>query len=173
MNETKLNNWIQIAATLGVIIGLILVAYEIRTSNRIGLDQANAESTDRFSALYEHLSSGDAAELLVRAHGGEELTRAEMYRLDNLYNLIITTLFHDWTTEQSGTISFEGGFEKFYSSSIQWYLDSAPARRKWDMDRGEWETQFANIFDRALAMADRRSALAELDYMRGVTESSE
>ena len=171
MNKTKLNDWMQLAASLGVIIGLVMVASEIRTSNRIGLDQANAESTDRFSTLYQHLSSADAAELLARAHEGEELTRAEMYRLDSLLNLIVVTLFHDWTTEQSGTVSFEGGFEAFYTPSIQWFFDSAPARRKWELDRGAWETPFANIIDRALANTDKRSALADLDYMRGATES--
>ena len=82
MKETKLNDWIQIAASLGVIVGLILVAYEIRTSNRLGIDQANAESIEKFGSMYEHFSSVDAASLLVRAHEGGELTRVEIYRFE-------------------------------------------------------------------------------------------
>ena len=145
MKETKLNDWIQIAASLGVIVGLILVAYEIRTSNRLGIDQANAESIEKFGSMYEHFSSVDAAGLLVRAHEGGELTRVEIYRFDNLINLFLSTIYYEWTIEKTGTVSFEGGFETFYTPSIKWYLDSAPARRKWELDRSEWETPFANI----------------------------
>ena len=39
MNASKLSDWLQMTAAIGVIAGLMLVAYEIRVSNRIGLDQ--------------------------------------------------------------------------------------------------------------------------------------
>lgn len=53
MDSSKLNDWVQIAATIGVIAGLILVAYEIRVSNRLGFEQANADRMERWNSLSE------------------------------------------------------------------------------------------------------------------------
>ena len=171
MENSKLNDWAQTAAAIGVFIGLALVAYEIRVSNRIGIDQANAESLNKFGEVFVQLSSIDGADLFVRAHEGDELSRQEMVRLDNMLNTQITALFYDWTLVQGGTIAFEGGFAHYYTAAIQWYLGSPVGRRKWETDRGGWDSSFATVIDSALAAQTQRNVLGEIDYLRGAESS--
>jgi len=40
MQNSKVNEWLQIIASLGVILSLLIVAYEIRESNRIATAEA-------------------------------------------------------------------------------------------------------------------------------------
>ena len=173
MNTTKLNDWMQIAATAGVVAGLALVAYEVRVSNRIGFEQANAQSLSNYSAVDELYSTPDAADLFVRAYEGDELSRKEMVRLDSLMNAWIGAVFYDWTLSNTGTIAFESSFEDSYAPVIQWYLGSELGRRKWETDKGEWDPAFGEIIASALAASKQRNVLRELDYLRGATNSFE
>jgi hypothetical protein len=68
MNSTRLNEWLQIAAGVGVIVGLVLVAYEIRISNRIGVEQANAVVVEKWDKVSELALQPGVAEFFVRAH---------------------------------------------------------------------------------------------------------
>lgn len=42
--NSRINEWLQIAAALGVIAGLVLVAYQIRETNRYWIEPAFGES---------------------------------------------------------------------------------------------------------------------------------
>jgi hypothetical protein len=68
MNSTRLNEWLQIAAGVGVIVGLVLVAYEIRISNRVGVEQANAVVVEKWDKVSELALQPGVAEFFVRAH---------------------------------------------------------------------------------------------------------
>ncbi len=173
MNTTKVSEWLQMTAAIGMIVGLFLVAYEIRISNRIGIDQANAESVSRYGAAYEIYSTAEVADLFVRANEGEGFSRIEMVRLDNLLNIQIGAWFYDWTLSEAGTISLEGGFSVSYGPVIQWYLGSPIGRRKWEIDRGDWPTAFSDVIANALAAPIQRNVLGEIDYLRGATDSVE
>lgn len=109
----------QIVATVGVIVGLLLVTYEIRVSNRMGIDQAYAESLSSYGQVSALFLTVDAADLFVRAQEGEALSRKEMVRLDNLLNAEINALFYDWSLVSGGTLSLETEFKDFYRPAIQ------------------------------------------------------
>ena len=171
MNSSRFNEWVQTVAAVGVIVGLLLVTYEIRVSNRIGIDQAYAESLSRYSEVSALFSTVDAADLFVRAQEGEELSRKEMARLDHLLNAEINALFYDWTLVAGGTLSIGSEFKDFYGPAIQWYLGSDIGRRKWEIDRKDWDAAFADAIDSALAATSKRNVLGELDYLRGAEDS--
>ena len=173
MNASKLNDWLQVTAAVGVIAGLVLVAYEIRVSNRIGLDQANSESMSKYAEVIAVYSSAEGADLFVRANEGDVLSRQEMARFDEMLALSIGAVFYDWSVNQSGTISTAGDFTEFYAPTIQWYLGSDIGRRKWATDSANWPPQFVAIVDNALAAPEQADVLAELDYFRGETDSIE
>jgi hypothetical protein len=173
MNASKLSDWLQMTAAVGVVAGLILVAYEIRVSNRIGLDQANAESANQWSAADAVYSTAEAADLFIRANEGDVLSRQEMLRLDGMLNARLSAVYYDWTLYESGTLAIDGGFADFYAATIQWYLGSEIGRRKWTTDSGAWNAKFAAIVDSALAASKQRNVLGELDYLRGATDSVE
>jgi hypothetical protein len=171
--STKLNDWMQIAAAAGVVAGLVLVAYEIRVSNRIGLEQASAQILSNYGAVDEIFSTHDAADLFVRANEGDELSRKEMVRLGSMLNTYIGALFYNWTLSNTGTVTVEGDFADYYTPTIQFYLGNEVGRRKWELDKGDWDTAFAEIVASALAASKQGNVLGELDYLRGATNSLE
>jgi hypothetical protein len=173
MNTSKLNDWLQMAAAAGVIVGLILVAYEIRISNRTAIEQANAESASQFNAAVALYSTAEAADLFTRAYEGDVLSRQEMFRLDQMMNAVLSSIYYDWSLSQSGTIFADKKFLELYGPSIQWHLGSEIGRRKWEIDGQDWGAPFAAIVNSALAASTQKDVLAELDYMRGATESIE
>ena len=173
MNASKLSDWLQMTAAVGVVAGLLLVAYEIRVSNRIGLDQANAESANRWSAADAVYSNAEAADLFIRANQGDVLSRQEMLRLDGMLSAWLSAVYYDWALYESGTFAFDGELPDSYAASIQWVLGSEVGRRKWTTDSGDWNAKFAAIVDSALAASKQRNVLSDLDYIRGATESVE
>ena len=96
MNSSKLNDWVQIAATMGVVIGLVLVTYELRISNRLGFEQAEAASVENFRVISEISLETDASELFVRAYEGDELSRVESVRFNELLNSFLGALYYEW-----------------------------------------------------------------------------
>jgi len=170
MNSSKLNDWLQIGASVGLMLGLVMVAYEIRISNRLGVEQAAADRMGKWTTLSEVAISTNASDLFVRAHEGDKLTRAETRKLANLTSVFLNTIFYDWTLTQTGTLTFPGGFESFYRSTIQSYVGHEHGRRHWETIRGAWRAPFSEIIDDALAAPDPRDVVGELDYIRGETD---
>lgn len=167
MNTTKLNDWLQIAAAVGVIIGLLLVAYEIRISNRIGLEQANAAAADRWEAIYALGASPEIADIWVRAHEGDELSRAETIMLNSLADTAITAINFDLTLRQTESVSFS---DADYLGTAQYYVTTEPFKRRWPTLRNLHDGPIVDLLDRAIASPDQRNIIAYLDEIRGVTE---
>lgn len=173
MKTSRLNEWFQIAAAVGVIAGLVLVAYELRISNRLGYEQAEAASIDNFRFISEITLSTDGAELFVRAYEGDQLTRVDVVKFNELINSYLGALYYEWVITGTGTLEYAGGFASFYQNSIHYYLGSEAARRQWDVDRPTWSPAFASEIDKALATTNKRGkrdVIAELDYVRGVAD---
>ncbi len=90
MQMSKLNEWLQIMASAGVIIGLLLVAYEVHQSNLY----AQAEATRSNNTGWEEISLSefetDIAEIFTKSiTDSDSLTMAEIFRLSGYYTLIM------------------------------------------------------------------------------------
>ena len=173
MKTNRLNEWFQIAAAIGVIVGLVLVAYELRISNRLGYEQAEAASIDNFRFISEITLSANAAELFVRAYEGDQLTRVEAVKFNELMNSYLGALYYEWVVTNTGTLEYPGGFGAFYQRTIQYYFGSDAGRRQWDIERVAWIPAFASEIDKALAAPNQRGeggVIGEIDYVRGVAD---
>ena len=78
MQSSKLNDRLQILASVGVLVGLVIVAYEIRETNRIAFDQMVYESTASFMTWELIQTNPDVARVIIKAREDEEpLSRVE------------------------------------------------------------------------------------------------
>lgn len=86
MKKIDLGQTIAILANLGVIAGIVLLAFEIRQNNLLLSEQARAELAADISAFNEafYLNTGGLATLLLKAQQGGDLTPEEEFRLDRL-----------------------------------------------------------------------------------------
>jgi len=166
MNYTKLNDWLQIAAALGVIVGLGLVAYELRLSNRIGWEQASADALDRWDNVSEMSLLPGMAELFLRAHQGEELSREEAIFMNAYIDTGLSTILHDYRLYLTGSLVLPQGWESAYNRIIQYYAGSPYARRKWETSKVAWQPDFVSVVDNALVAEEQRDVIGEIDYAR-------
>ena len=86
MKSESLNSWLAIAANFGVVLGLVILIFEVNQASRIAIAEANLNRADVVSqALVEYAVSEDLARIDVKAteHGIETLTPVERSRLAN------------------------------------------------------------------------------------------
>jgi len=166
MNTTKLNDWLQIAASVGVIAGLLLVAYEVRISNRIGIEQGNAVALERWEIYQQMGTSPELANLLVRAHEGEELSRAEAVMLNNYVDQLLIAVGFDLQLIEHETLSNIAGS---YVGILQMAMPKPYFERRWEVIGSFYSDRVVAAVDAALAAPEQRDILAYLDYIRGAT----
>jgi cytochrome bd-type quinol oxidase subunit 2 len=68
LNSENLNKWITLLANIGVLVGLVFLAVEVRQSNRIAIAATEMSVRDKFISLNENVLSNDSvAALLAKA----------------------------------------------------------------------------------------------------------
>lgn len=83
MKFLAINEYLQTIATLGAIVGLLAVAYEIQQSNRIAISENAAENWSQWVSTSAALIESDIAETLAKGMTSpEELTLAEKIDID-------------------------------------------------------------------------------------------
>lgn len=169
MDTSKLNDWLQMAASAGVIVGLLIVAYEIRLSNRIGIEQANAAGLERWDSLQAMSVSPDVASLFVRAYEGDELSRAEAFLLNSVLDTFLNAISYDLRLIETGSLDMTAGD---YRDVIRFWMGSDYARRRWSIPeyRSGFQGRIVNAVDAALEGEAQRDVLEYLDYVRGASD---
>ena len=91
MNSDRLNRWLTLGANVGVLVGLIFVALEIRQANKIALVSTELGVRDAYSQLNETVySNREVADVLYRARdpktefNGADSEIAEKYAYRNI-----------------------------------------------------------------------------------------
>lgn len=83
MIAEKVNTWLSLGANIGVVIGLILLIFEISQNTDMMRAQINQSRTD--TALFQQYSMSDTdyiAPIIAKTMGGEQLSDEEMIRYD-------------------------------------------------------------------------------------------
>jgi len=173
MNSTKFNDWLQIAAAVGVIAGLLLVAYEIRVSNRVGVEQANAARFDNWAVLNEQMQTEGMSDLFVRAHEGDQLSRTEVAKLMSLIDTFVGSLNYIFVLYEMGSVDYGSDFGLYHRRYILYFLGSDFGRRYWARTGDGYGSRLAVEINKALSTAEQRDVLADLDFIRGATEQNE
>ena len=84
MELTKVNEWLQLGAALGVLAGLALIVVEIRQNSDLVRAQLISESTDGWSDFSYSVYDEDIAEALAKVYEDPTaLTTAELIKLDH------------------------------------------------------------------------------------------
>ena len=93
MDSNKLNGWLQFGALLSVLVGLILLVYELRQNQ----DLMRAQTRHELAAMVVdilHVPAGNKqlADIMYRANRGEELTPEEFHQ----FKMRTNALFRYW-----------------------------------------------------------------------------
>ena len=84
MNSEKLNGWLTVLANFGVVIGLVLLTYELRQAQNLAETEAAVRRLDQMQEAQRELAMSESlADIRVRAQtdGVSTLSADELYRL--------------------------------------------------------------------------------------------
>ena len=152
MKIDKLNDWLQLAASIGVLFGLFLVAYELRQDQALTRSDLGAGLVDGMAEITRSMQSN--ADLLAKAQlTPEDLTYEEHLKLDYLYWEGYTVLFaKDNYLVEKGL--FESSADEFAGIFSQLFLSSAHGRAWWEENRQRIDETTRHAVDRVLAAGE-------------------
>jgi len=105
MNGSKLHDWLNLLAAVGVLVGLVFVALELRQNNEIAYQQAVSANWNTWTGLEMSLIESDYPEVFAKSiMQPDELTLAEQITLDTWLSGVMSAWHHDYTT-----INLSGG----------------------------------------------------------------
>lgn len=154
MNLDQVNKWLMVAANLGVMGGLVLVAMQMRLNTETVRLQ-NAGDLYRGFAAGELVLMGDtsgAAWVTAVLHP-DELTEEQFGgQLWAYYNNMMWVAQNNWHAHEEGLATDESWdfARKFVAASLGFRV----ARIWWEQSKGYYEPEFSNVIDAELAQND-------------------
>ena len=114
MNMDKLNQWLTLIANVGVVVGIVFLAFEIRhNSNELATQLAMNGHLIRTSDIGRSAMDENLAHALVKLRGDEQLTLTEKQRLWSYFSV----RFVSWELNYSlGTLADQGPIASFRRS---------------------------------------------------------
>ena len=133
MKFSEINERLQLAATVGVIVSLGLVVYEIRENNAIAYQQAISGNWQNWTSLSGARLQSDVADVIAKAMTNpDDLTVAETVKLNFWLNAHMTAWEQDLATAkltgrgiQTYIIEFAHEAPWYFGNKITraWYFD--------------------------------------------------
>jgi hypothetical protein len=152
MGSGKLNQWLTLVANIGVIAGLVLVAYEINQTRADLEISASADTTDNFtSSVYALAHDPELSELMYRAeHSYEELDDIELWRIHKYFDGFFTM------AQQDFFVILEIAEENLIPYSFDWRERMAmPVYRDyWERRESRYHPDFRAFLDRIISESD-------------------
>ena len=144
MNFDRLNQWLMIAANLGVLAGILFLAIEIEQNTTMTRAQTRDAMTEKQMAYYELVINNVEAENLVRRSGNiSELDRtSDEFRK---YVFIFLTQLRMWENE---LYQYRQGLfdtEEFQSRLYLWGDTMSRDSPTGEVRRQIWESQIPNF----------------------------
>ena len=167
MKPSNINDYLQLAASIGVIIGLGLVAYEIRENNAIAYQQATSGTwqnwTDLSAAQFESNIAGIIAKSMTEP---DEVSLAEMVKL----NFWLSAQLNAWE-EDLATAKLSGGAPSRVVDQlvveVPWLFGNRLTRGWYEENRNWLSPEFAEAIDQKLKSVPLGSDLESFERIMG------
>ena len=166
MQKSKLIAWFEVAATVSVLIGLLLVAVELRQGNQHATAESTREIYQEWSEIYRYESQYEIDLLIAKAiNDPMGLTDSEMYRLDDYYSMVMNAYFVRAMMQRSGLVMSSNVLDEapFIIDTFFYY----PVARTWLEMVDDWAAYRAPDLHRALVAAAEVSPVYDSEYWVG------
>jgi len=116
---SKLNDWLQLAAALGVIIGLVLVAVELRQESNLTRAEMGFEYHGAIEAVHRSLQSETTSRAMAAAcENPLEMTMQDHFIVESFFTETWTALF-----SREYYMQLRGVFVDDLQISVSWVAD--------------------------------------------------
>ena len=148
MISNRTQSWLTLAANLGVIVSILLLAYEINQSTKATIAAASEGLTDHSLAFMSaRLDNEVIARATFKSRNGEELDELEHDQLIMLQHL-------NFRLFESGFLQFRRGlyerseWERYERIIASLMSGNRHAIEMWNQTEGGWTTEFAEEVER-------------------------
>ena len=168
MKAKQINDWLQFAASIGVVVGLVFVALEVRESGRAATEQGIAAMSGAYSNFLSRLDDPSARELLIRAmEERSEFSPEESLQLTSLYLELLNGAEADFIIGESRGLSSDITVTNGLSATI--WLSNRHGRAFWENTRIIYTPKFAALIDSGM---DGRASGIVLELLKAIGEGS-
>jgi hypothetical protein len=167
LNISEINDRLQLAATVGVIIGLGLVVYEIRENNAIAYQQAVSGSWQNWTDLSGAQLQSDIADIFAKSMTNpDDVTLAETVKL----GFWLGAHMNAWEQDLR-TVKLSGGdptgWVTAMSKDAAWYFGNK-ITRGWYSENKYWlSPEYVQAIDQALEKYPLGSDLESFERIMG------
>ena len=139
MDTGKLNRWISLGANIGVLLGIVFLAIELRQNNELLAAEARF---NRLSVILESatviVENGDLAEIFWKVEAGQSLTPVEQVRIDYFLRRVFSVM--QWTY-------FELSESNYPMERWRAIVGQPIQRAYWLEHKSEFTYEFAEFID--------------------------
>ena len=163
MEKSKLVTWIEIATGISVFVGLLLVAMELRQSNEHASAQSILEFYNDWAEIYQYESQYQIEMLIGKAiEQPDQLTDAELYRLDEYYTLVMSAFMVRELMEELGLNPVRRVSEQAQSIVDDFF--HYPVSRAWYRLYSSWVEGEAPVLNSAIQDALSKTPVDESPF---------
>ena len=147
MNSEKVNSWLTLGANLGVLVGIIFLAAEIRQSSDLARLQF-AEDRQTTWQQGELVVFGDSIATVWEKSvlDPESLSLAETRMLDAYLAFQLTNATRVLNLERGGLLA-TGATEQYLQNNLEFFFDTHFAKAWWEIEGKTWEPEFVKLAD--------------------------
>ena len=171
MQTLKLNEWLNLVASVGVILGLLLVAYEVRQTNRLAEAETARVMFESWTTFLVSEYETDIAVLKAKAEREpENLTDEELFKLDSWAGALYTQLDLHFDMHKRGfgyAVDDLGGDPHFTAEDqFSGWLNNPFGRAWYESMRPAMGPEIIAAFDRALARGRVEAGESRIQQIR-------
>lgn len=151
MNQAKLTPWLTIAANLGLLLGMVLVAYEINQNSQLARTALVNEGIVASNEFWANLMGETPADVVGKAvECPEAMTYSDFIAMDAYLFAGMNFLYRNFELAQEGIFTVED-WQESVEGYAAWYLGN-PFGRSWWVEEGQYffEDDFVNHVDKQL-----------------------
>ena len=147
MTLERTNHWLALAANIGVLAGIIFLAYELQQNTVATQLEATSNFQDSFTEI-ELLIAGNPefAELLLKGVAGEDISAAGQFRLSAFYTNVLRQwqfIHFQYLTDAIDEEIWRG--ERSYLASV--LSADIGLIKHWRSDKGHYSQQFNEMIE--------------------------
>lgn len=152
--KKKIENWVNIGASAGVILGIIFLGWEIRQNTEMMKSQARDSITEKQMMFSEWVTTEPEMAVAIAAAGQGLENMEPEHRL--MYSYFLAGVWREW---ENSYYQFQRGLfdiEEFEPRMERWrsQMESEAARAQWAVTRTWYAPGFREIVDQFVQEAE-------------------
>ncbi len=150
MNQVKSRDWLQIAGNFSVVVGLILVAYQINQGSHFVRAELGMHGTERYLMVEQITADASFSEVWAKSYEHpEDLTLAEMIQIEGYLMSLLSNLDGDnWLWDLQ---IYEGTVDENIPYHANIIGGNKFAVAWWNESKSDYTPEFVSKVDQYLA----------------------